>query len=57
MGADPKLAPHAVVLMTAAGKTLPLVVAQGMGSLGVTLLSKPFDIYLLTETGLRLPSG
>ena len=58
MEAEPTLSWHAVILMTAGGRTLPLAVVQQMGNLGVTLIGKPFDIddliQVVTLAAMRL---
>lgn len=38
---------HAIVLLTAAGKTLPLPLVQLLDRLGVRVVSKPFDLDVL----------
>lgn len=51
---DPWLAKrHAIILLTAAGKTLPLVLVQMLDRLGVRVVGKPFDLDVLIEAVQR----
>lgn len=54
IAADPSLAGrHAVVVMTAADKTLPLAMVQMMKQMDVPMIGKPFDIDSLLGMVVR----